>query len=220
MLPTGGLDAVGSPDSPVNFSRDVLGDSPEQRCNALSLGVEFFLLFTHQIKSLLSFIFPLRSFFPISKQLATDVRVMCKQNLSGHECCIMPNHISLSDFVLNCVRRLVPFRILLRGLNSDMWLCVPRDFCSVVRPSPARASLARAPMALVPSPCAPSPLVFSPYFNFPAQQPLSLLHLSLSPRGAQGFGDGDRQNLDPRGESLPLLPPLPHPTRPPLVARP
>jgi hypothetical protein len=68
MLPTGGLDAVGSPDSPVNFSRDVLGDSPEQRCNTLNLGVEFFLLFTHQVQALLSFLFPLRSFFPISKQ--------------------------------------------------------------------------------------------------------------------------------------------------------
>jgi hypothetical protein len=36
--------------------------------NALNLGVEFFLLFTHQIWALLSFLFPFRSFFPISNQ--------------------------------------------------------------------------------------------------------------------------------------------------------
>jgi hypothetical protein len=30
-LPTVGVDAVGSPDSPVNFSRSVLGDSREVR---------------------------------------------------------------------------------------------------------------------------------------------------------------------------------------------
>jgi hypothetical protein len=37
-------------------------------CNALNLGVEFFLLFTHQIQALLSFLFQFRSFFPISKR--------------------------------------------------------------------------------------------------------------------------------------------------------
>jgi hypothetical protein len=66
---------------------------------------------------------------------------MCKQNLSGHECCIMPNHISLSDFVLNRVRCLVPFQILLRGLIPDLWLCVPRGFgprCVPAQPGPAR----------------------------------------------------------------------------------
>jgi hypothetical protein len=74
----------------------------------------------------------------------------------------------------------------------------------------------------VPSPCAPPPLVSFPHFNSPAQQP-PILHLSLSPRGALGLGDGDRQNLDPRGE-LPSLPspslsspppPLSSPTRAP-----
>jgi hypothetical protein len=35
-------------------------------CNALNLGVEFFLLFSHQIRALLSFLFSFRSFFPIS----------------------------------------------------------------------------------------------------------------------------------------------------------
>jgi hypothetical protein len=39
-----------------------------QDCNALNLGVEFFSSFTHQIQVLLSFLFPFRSFFPISKQ--------------------------------------------------------------------------------------------------------------------------------------------------------
>jgi hypothetical protein len=38
------------------------------KCNALNLGVEFFLLFTHQIQALLPFLFPFLSFFPISKQ--------------------------------------------------------------------------------------------------------------------------------------------------------
>jgi hypothetical protein len=37
-------------------------------CNALNLGVEFFLLFSHQIRVLLSFLFLFRSFFPISNQ--------------------------------------------------------------------------------------------------------------------------------------------------------
>jgi hypothetical protein len=37
-------------------------------CNALNLGVEFFLLFSHQIRELLSFLFPFRSFLPISNQ--------------------------------------------------------------------------------------------------------------------------------------------------------
>jgi hypothetical protein len=42
--------------------------STEDNYNALNLGVEFFLLFTHQIQALLSFVFPFRSFFPISKR--------------------------------------------------------------------------------------------------------------------------------------------------------
>jgi hypothetical protein len=37
-------------------------------CNALNLEVKFFLPFTRQIQALLSFLFPFRSFFPISKQ--------------------------------------------------------------------------------------------------------------------------------------------------------
>jgi hypothetical protein len=41
------------------FSSSVLG-----RCNALNLGVEFFLLFSHQIRALLSFLFPRLLFLP------------------------------------------------------------------------------------------------------------------------------------------------------------
>jgi hypothetical protein len=37
-------------------------------CNALNLEVKFFLPFTRQFQALLSFLFPFRSFFPISKQ--------------------------------------------------------------------------------------------------------------------------------------------------------
>jgi hypothetical protein len=33
-------------------------------CNALNLGVEFFLLFSHQIRALLSFLFPRLLFLP------------------------------------------------------------------------------------------------------------------------------------------------------------
>jgi hypothetical protein len=40
----------------------------DRRCNALNLGVDFFLLFSHQIRVLLSFLFLIRSFFPISNQ--------------------------------------------------------------------------------------------------------------------------------------------------------
>jgi hypothetical protein len=39
-----------------------------RNCNALNLGVEFFLLFSHQIRALLSFLFLFRSFFLISNQ--------------------------------------------------------------------------------------------------------------------------------------------------------
>jgi hypothetical protein len=74
-------------------------------CNALNLGVEFFLLFSHQIRALLSFLFPRfahSSQFQIS--IATGVRVMYKPKCHG--CCIMPKHISLSD--VECSSRSVP----------------------------------------------------------------------------------------------------------------
>jgi hypothetical protein len=74
-------------------------------CNALNLGVEFFLLFSHQIRALLSFLFPRfahSSQFQIS--IAIGVRVMYKPKCHG--CCIMPKHISLSD--VECSSRSVP----------------------------------------------------------------------------------------------------------------
>jgi hypothetical protein len=39
-----------------------------QVCNVLNLGVDFFFFNTHQIQAVLSFLFPFRSFFPVSKQ--------------------------------------------------------------------------------------------------------------------------------------------------------
>jgi hypothetical protein len=113
----------------------------------------------------------------------------------------MPNHISLFDFVLNRVRCLVSFRILLCELNSNLWLCMPQGFdprCGLARPDPARPSLGpRAPGARSLPMRAPPPLVSFSHLVSPAQQPLS--HLPLSPRGgALGFGDGDRRIWTPR----------------------
>jgi hypothetical protein len=76
-------------------------------CNALNLGVDFFLLFSHQIRALLSFLFPC---FAHSSQfqtiIVTGVRVMYKPKPKCHGCCIMPKHISLSD--VECSSRSVP----------------------------------------------------------------------------------------------------------------
>jgi hypothetical protein len=124
----------------------------------------FFLLFTHQIQALLSFLFLFRSFFPISKR-CSGVRITYKQKLSCHGCCIMPNHISLFDVVLNRVFCSVSFH----DLNSDLWLCVPWDFDP--RCGPARPGLgSRAPGVLSLPHAPPSPGLF-PSFNSPAQQP-------------------------------------------------
>jgi hypothetical protein len=76
-------------------------------CNALNLGVEFFLLFSHQIRALLSFLFPRLLLLPNFKTSITAcVRVMYKPKPKCHGCCIMPKHISLSDVV--CSSRSVP----------------------------------------------------------------------------------------------------------------
>jgi hypothetical protein len=90
----------------------------------------------------------------------------------------MPNHISLSDFVFNRVRCLVPFRILLRGLISDLWLCVPRGFgprCGPAQPDPAQLCL-RAPGAPC-SPCAPP----DPFLSFDFSRAATSLSLSPTP---------------------------------------
>jgi hypothetical protein len=81
----------------------------------------------------------------------------------------MTNHISLSNFVLNRVRCLVSFQILLRGLISDLWLSVPRGFglrCGPAQPGPAQLG----PRA---------PLVPFSHLISPTQQPLSPTSLSL-----------------------------------------
>jgi hypothetical protein len=114
----------------------------------------------------------------------------------------------LSDAVFSHMCCLVSFRILLRELNSDLWLCVPRDFdpqCGPAQPDPARPSSTRAPLAPVPSPCAPPSPGLSPSFQF-SRAATSSSPTSLSPRGALGLGDGDHRNLDPGGElPSPLL---------------
>jgi hypothetical protein len=115
----------------------------------------------------------------------------------------MPRHISLSDVVFNRVCCFVSFQILFHELDSDLWLCVPRAFdprCGPAQPDPIWLGLAwpglgpRAPGALplpMPRP-SPSPDLF-PLIQFShAQLPLSL------PRGALGFGDGDRRIWTPR----------------------
>jgi hypothetical protein len=52
----------------ANYSCDLvvcmLGAVHDRACNTLNLGVEFFLLFTHQIQVLLSFLFPVSLLLP------------------------------------------------------------------------------------------------------------------------------------------------------------
>jgi hypothetical protein len=118
----------------------------------------------------------------------------------------MPNHISLSDVVFNRVCCLVLFWILLRELISDLWLCVSRGFdprCGPAQPGPAQLG-PRAPGAPC-SPCAPP----GPFLSFDfSRAATSLSHISLSPRGALGFGDGDRRSWIPEVSSPPLPSPL------------
>lgn len=113
---------------------------------------------------------------------------------------------------------LVSFRILLHELDSDLWLRVSWIFdprCGLAQPGPAQ--LGPRALGAPCSPCTPIRLISFPHSILPRSNLLS--HRSLSPRGALGFGDGDRRNLDPLGElpsplllSLPLpLPPLSFP---------
>jgi hypothetical protein len=94
------------------------------------------------------------------------------------------------------------------------WSCVSWVWIrGLAKPGSARPSPDHAPLALpMRAPPPPDPFVS---FDFSrAITSLSLFHLSLSPRGALGFGDGDRRSLDPRGElplSLSLSLSLPHP---------
>jgi hypothetical protein len=83
-------------------------------------------------------------------------------------------------------------------LDSDLWVCVPRDFDQRCGPAQLGPALARAPLAPLPLPHArtPSPCLSFPHSILPRSNLLS--HLSLSPRGALGFGDGDRRIWTPR----------------------
>jgi hypothetical protein len=105
---------------------------------------------------------------------------------------------------------------------------VPRGFdprCGLAQPCSAQLG-PRAPGARALPMRPPLPWSF-PLIQFSrATTSSSPTSLSLSPRGALGLGDGDRRNLDPRGElpsplllSLPLpLPPLPFPARAPFFS--
>jgi hypothetical protein len=112
---------------------------PNSTCNALNLGVEFFFLFLlTKFRCYSLFFSRFAPSFPFQSSIATGVRVMCKQNLSGHECCIMPDHISLSDFVLTRVRCLVPFRTFASRIDFRSVVVCAMGFWPMVRPSPAR----------------------------------------------------------------------------------
>jgi hypothetical protein len=87
--------------------QNVVVNNLKLRCNALNLGVEFFLLFSHQIRALLSVLFsPFAPSSQFQTSIATGVRVMYKPKPKCHGCCIMPKHISLSD--VECSSRSVP----------------------------------------------------------------------------------------------------------------
>jgi hypothetical protein len=80
-----------------------------------------------------------------------------------------------------------------------------------VRPSPTRPSLARPSPARPTCPWRPLLPMRAPWSLFshlisPAQQPLS--PISLSPRGALGFGDGDLRSWIPEVSSPPLPSPI------------
>jgi hypothetical protein len=186
-------------------------------CNALNLGVDFFFFSLTKFGrySLFSSCFAPSSQFQTS--IVTGVRVMYKQNLS-----VMSVASCRSAFLCLMSRvRLVPFHISVRDwIPFSGRAC--RGFRSALWPSPARS-----PWRPLPSPCAcplPPPDPFASFDFSRAVTSLSLFHLSLSPRGALGFGVEIAGIWIPGGEfSPPLLfslsppPPLllPSPARPP-----
>jgi hypothetical protein len=94
----------------------------------------------------------------------------------------MSNHISLSDVVFNRVCCLVLFRILLRGLISDLWLCVPRGFdprCGPAQPDPARPGPARPARPWRPMLPMRAPLV--PFLSFDFSYAATSLSLPVVP---------------------------------------
>jgi hypothetical protein len=90
----------------------------------------------------------------------------------------MPNHISLSDSVLNRMRCLVSSWILLRELIFRYVVVLATGFWPAVRPSPAWP--ARPWRPLLPIRVPRLPLVYFFHLISPAQQPLSLSLRSLS----------------------------------------
>jgi hypothetical protein len=138
----------------------------------------------------------------------------------------MPKHISLSDVVFNSVfvspRCEFHFTFGFRSFVVCATRFGPAVRPSLARPSPARPSSARVPLA-PPAPMRVPPGPFSLISILPRSN-LSLSHLSISPRGALGFGDGDRRSWIPEVSSPPLsslplpLPPLPFPARAPFFS--
>jgi hypothetical protein len=113
---------------------------PSTTCNALNLGVEFFLLYTHQIQALLYFLFRFAPSSQFQSSIAAGVRIVCEQkpklswvlhHAEAYFFCLMSCLIARSScLVADFVSRLV----------SDLWLCVSWDFDP--RCDPARPGLA------------------------------------------------------------------------------
>jgi hypothetical protein len=111
-----------------------------------------------------------------------------------------------SDVVFNRVFSLVSFWISFRNWIPN-WGCACRGFLprDATQPDPTRPALARVPwrpctfpMCVPPSPCLSFPHSILPRTT-PSLSPISL------PRGALGFGDGDRRIWTPRWAPLPSL---------------
>jgi hypothetical protein len=91
-----------------------------------------------------------------------------------------------------------------------------RGAAHTAQPSPTRPGTAQPTRPWRPAPpyAAPPPRVSFPSFNSPAHNSFYLPPYSLH-RGALGFGDADRRNLDPRGEPLLSLSPSSSSSSPP-----
>jgi hypothetical protein len=90
---------------------------------------------------------------------------------------------------------------LLRELISDLWLCVPQGFdpwCGPAQPDPTQPARPWRPLLSMHARLVP---FLSFYLSRAAT---SLPPISLSPRGALGFGDSDRRSWIPEVSSPPL----------------
>jgi hypothetical protein len=93
--------------------------------------------------------------------------------------------LCLMSCLIVCLSSLIS--VFISRLDSDLWLCVPRDFDPRCDPA-----LARAPLVPLPLPHARAPSLLSlSHSIFPRSNLLSSTSLSI-PRGALGFGDGNR----------------------------